>query len=394
MFSIIGIKLVEGLLMLITDRVQIQSKREYTDEGFLVTKARIARTGIQDYYAFELGLTDREPTEIIKMYRPESEVFNADSMRSFANKTVTDDHPTEMINADNAKGLSVGHSGNQVTRDGMFLETILHFTDAKIIKKIESGKVELSNGYLSDLEWTKGVTPDGDHYDVIQKNIKGNHIAVVDNGRCGASCRVSDHKPKKTGAPKMANVKIDGVDFEVSDQAAQAVNKMQVRLDAAEEKTKDQEEELLTKKKESEDQEKELKKDHKATLDTMQAKLDDSVSKNPTPEMLDQLVENRIATRDAALAIMPDLKWVGKDCEVIRKEVVDAKSDQPLDGKSADYYRARFDMLAEQYSTDSQKDLNDAFSKQHQKIDGGAKELTGREKFMNDTRNAWKGGTK
>ncbi len=379
--------------MLIQDRIKIRSQREYTDEGFLITKSRIARTGIQDYYAFELGLTDREPTAIVKIFRPEEEVFSDESLRSFANKTITDNHPEEMVTAANAKSLSVGHSGNEVTRDGMFAETLLHFTDSEIIKKIEDGKVELSNGYTSDLEWTQGVTPDGENFDAIQRNIRGNHIAVVDNGRCGASCRVSDHKPNETGEPTMAIALIDGLEYEVSDQTAQAIKKQTARLDAAEEKVKDQEEELEKKKAEDEEGEENLKKDHKVKLDTMQAKLDDADSKVPTPEMLDALVDNRIATRDAAVLIMPELEWVGKDCEAIRKEVVTAKVDN-FDGEkmSPDYIRARFDMLAEPFLNDSQKELNDSFSDQHKNKE--AKPLTGRAKHMKETRDAWKGDKK
>lgn len=376
--------------MLITDRVQIQSKREYTDEGFLITTSRIARTGIQDYCAFELGLSDRDPTDIIKIFRPEEEVFSEDSLRSFANKPVTDNHPDEMVTAANAKELSVGHSGNEVTRDGMFVETVIHFTDAEIIKKVEGGKVELSNGYTSDLEWVQGVTPDGENYDAIQRNIKGNHIAVVDNGRCGASCRVSDHKPKKTGEPTMAIALIDGLEYEVSDQTAQAIKKQNARLDAAEEKVK----ELEKKKAEDEEGEEGMKKDHKAALDKMQAKLDDAVSKVPTPEMLDALVDNRIATRDAALAIMPDLKWQGKDCETIRREVVEANvANFDSEKMSADYIRARFDMLAEPFMNDPQKALNDSFSDQHKPVKTQT-ELRGRDKFVAETRDAWKRGAK
>lgn len=377
--------------MLITDRVKIQSNRQYTDEGFLVSKARIARTGIQDYYAFELGLTDREPTDIVKIYRPEDEVFNDESMSSFKNKTITDNHPEEMVTAANAKKLSVGFSGDEVTRDGMFLETILHFTDADIITKIESGKVELSNGYFSDLEWAQGVTEDGIQYDAIQRNIRGNHIAVVDNGRCGASCRISDHKPLQQENPSMGTLVIDGVDYEVSDQVKQAVAKLQTRLADAEKKAEDAEEAMAKKKAEDEEGEEESKK----KMDSMQAKLDDANSKIPTPEMLDQLVDNRIATRDAALAINPDFDWKDKDCEQIRKEIVaDSCKDLDIESKSADYIRARFDMLAESHLNDSQKSLNDGLKKQVENKDEEKKELTGRDKFVAATRDAWKGGKK
>jgi len=47
------------------------------------------------------------------------------------------------------------------------------------------GKVELSNGYTSEIEFKAGKTNDGFEYDAIQTDIKGNHIAIVDKARCG-----------------------------------------------------------------------------------------------------------------------------------------------------------------------------------------------------------------
>lgn len=382
--------------MFIKDRVNINSQRTYTDEGFLVVPARIARTGIQEYLAFEMGLQDRDPTETVRVFRPTEEVFSQSSLEPFTNKPVTDNHPTELVDSTNAKKLSVGHSGPEVTQDGIFASTILHITDAEAIKKIEDGKVELSNGYTSDIEWTAGVTSDGDEYDAIQRNIKGNHIALVDKGRCGPACKVSDNSPTNVKKePNMATVNIDGVDFEVSDQAAQAVRKLHGRVEDAEKKAEDQEEEM----KKKEDQEEKMKKDHQASLDTLQAELDDAAAKAPTPEQLDALVENRISTRDAAIKIKPDLKWEGKDCETIRKEIIaDKCTDVDVEKVSPDYIRARFDALASTAPTQTQSSLDNAFSKQvtntSSNDDDQNKDTVkdARTKMADEYRNAWKSG--
>lgn len=383
----------DSAAILIKDRVNIPTKRVYTDEGFLVVPAKIARTGIQEYLAFEMGLKDRDPTETVRVFRPEEEVFSDTSLTSFANKIVTDDHPSELVNADNAKKLQIGFSGPEVTKDGIFATTVLHITDSEAIKKIEDGKVELSNGYTSDIEWISGVTSEGDTYDAIQRNIKGNHIALVTKGRCGPACKVSDNLPDDNDKePKMATVTIDGVDFEMSDQAAQATRKLQGRVDDAEKKAKDVEEEM----KKKEDEVEEAKSAAKKTEDTLQAKLDDAAAKAPTPEMLDTLVENRIATRDAALKICPDLKWEGKDCETIRKEVVADKCPEvQMDSVSADYIRARFDALADSAPQDNSI-LDNAFRKQVQSNDSNDDKPTtvvdARQAMVERNRNAWKGG--
>ena len=236
--------------MFLTDRLNITTEREYTDEGFLKVPARISRTGIQEYLAVEMGLTDKDPKDIVRVYRPEDEVFTDESLTSFANKPVTNNHPPELVNSRNSRQYSVGMSGPEVTRDGMFAKTVLHVTDEDAIKNIESGKVELSNGYTADIEWTPGVTPDGEQYDAIQRNIKGNHIAIVERGRAGPACRVADNLPTLGDEVTMAKITIDGVDFEVSDQAAQAVGKLQERLKDSEMETQETDEDL--KKKEDE----------------------------------------------------------------------------------------------------------------------------------------------
>ena len=65
----------------IQDKISTENFK-VTDEGFLVFEdAKIARTGIQEYYAFELGLTDRDPLDVIKVFRPAEEVFSDASMK-------------------------------------------------------------------------------------------------------------------------------------------------------------------------------------------------------------------------------------------------------------------------------------------------------------------------
>lgn len=378
--------------MFLTDRLNITTEREYTDEGFLKVPARISRTGIQDYLAIEMGLTDRDPTDIVKIYRPEEEVFNDESLKSFGNKPVTNNHPPELVNPSNSKQFSVGMSGPEVVRDGMFAKTILHVTDGEAIKNIESGKVELSNGYTADIEWISGVTPNGDQYDAIQRNIKGNHIAIVERGRAGTACRVADNLPDIGDNVNMAKITIDGVDFEVSDQAAQAVGKLQKRVTDAEEETQKKADEVKTKEDELEEEAAKAKK----TEDSLKAQLDDATSKIPTTETFDKLVAERTDVIDSVRKVFPEIVWEGKDSDTLRKEAVAAKCPNvQLDSVSSDYINARFDMLVESVENNSQQHLDDAFTKQVESKDKGITDtrpadVIAREKMMVDSQNAWK----
>lgn len=148
--------------------------------GSLRADAHLTRTGVFRY-------RNADGTERLEL-RPESEVFNADSMESFELLTMTNDHPAEgEVTAENAKRLQVGATGNDIRRDGIHLASTIVVTDATAVKLVEQGKRQLSCGYTCDLDETPGTTPQGERYDAIQRNIRGNHVAIVDEGRAGSA---------------------------------------------------------------------------------------------------------------------------------------------------------------------------------------------------------------
>ncbi len=171
---------------------------QVTAEGYIDARARISRAGIYEYRAFELFdlFKDREPDSIVRVYRPADEVFKAESMASFAQKPVTDNHPWEPVHAGNFKEHAVGWSGEVFTRDGNFVAGKLRITDAAAVNRVQRGEGELSAGYEADITRESGVY-EGEAYDAVMRNIVGNHIALVDVGRCGPVCRVGDRAPTK-----------------------------------------------------------------------------------------------------------------------------------------------------------------------------------------------------
>jgi hypothetical protein len=380
--------------MFLKDRLDINSERKYTDEGFLVVPARISRIGVQEYLAGEMGVEDRQPDDIIRVYRPEEEVFSDLSLSSFSNKPMTNGHPPVLVDSTNAKEYSVGHAGPAVTRDGSFSKTDLFIIDAKAIEDLESGKVELSNGYTADIDWTPGVSQDGEQYDAVQRNIKGNHIAIVERGRAGRDCRVADQLPNLGDIPKMAKITIDEVDYEVSDQAAQAVGKLHTRLSDAEMSA----EEIEKEKKAKEDEMEEAKKAAEKTEDSLKAKLDDATSKVPTADALDKLVAARTELVDKVRQILPEIEWKGKDNDSLMKEAVAAKCENvQTDSVSADYIQARFDILAE--SVQGTNDLDNAFRQEVTTEDSKVEDnrpvhIIARDKMLERNRNLWKGSAK
>jgi len=166
---------------------------ELNDNGYLNITARIARTGLHTYAGDEIPGGHFKDHKIVHVLRPASEVFAKDALASFANLPITLGHPPAGVSSDNYKQMAVGVSTGTPVRDGEFMKVELSIRDADTVTKIvEAGGMQISNGYTVDLDTTSGTTSGGDSYDAIQRNIRGNHIALVDTARCGPECRIGD----------------------------------------------------------------------------------------------------------------------------------------------------------------------------------------------------------
>lgn len=158
------------------------SEHKYkTPEGYLIcTDAILARTGKQRYVKSEL-FSDGDDTEV-QVDRPYDEVMNEKTIASFENKPVTFDHPNEDVNIDNYSEYAVGyvrdvHQGKAGNEDVLLGNLVI--TDKDAINAIEEGSHnELSCGY--DCE----VKDDGNG-NYAQHNIRGNHVALCEQGRAG-----------------------------------------------------------------------------------------------------------------------------------------------------------------------------------------------------------------
>ncbi len=229
------------------------SSRVYTDNGFLRVKGKAARTGVYQYLASELGLTDRPANSIVNVLRSADEVFNADSLATYANVDATNDHPIVLVDASTFKSTSVGHVIG-ATRDGDFVEVEMIIKDAKAIKDVELGKSQLSPGYTAVYVAEVGTyDATGESYEFKQTDIKINHIALVKRARGGPQVRIDDNE----GVTPMFKIMLDsGAAIEVADEAsaklvtdalkaaAQRVTDAEAKMEEAKAKADMKEEEL------------------------------------------------------------------------------------------------------------------------------------------------------
>lgn len=103
----------------------------------------------------------------------------------------------------------VGALGTDAAFDEPFLRNSLSVWTAGAIAGIKSKQLrELSCAYSYEADMTPGVY-EGIAYDGIMRNIRGNHVALVEVGRAGPECVVGDskllEKPKMSGKKMTAN---------------------------------------------------------------------------------------------------------------------------------------------------------------------------------------------
>lgn len=310
-----------------------QSKRIYTDEGFLRVPGRVARTGTQEYLARELGLTDRAPNDIIKVYRPEGSVFDADSLASYDGADVTIEHPSGLVNAETYRHVSVGTVRGAGTRDGDFVTAELIIKDAAGVKAVESGKVQLSAGYTAIYD----EAPEGEPYDFIQREIRINHVALVDTARAGAQARLFDHKPGVHNMPVMITLDsgrtVDAADPSNATLVADTIDKLRSALDSNNELLQTTVDEMNKEKARADEAEEMLEKEKEKTTDSAIYERIKAVS----------------GVMDSARKLAGD-KFTCDSCDpvtIMRAALTVAKDGIDWNDKADMYVQARFDAAVE-----------------------------------------------
>lgn len=173
------------------DRVAVGELKE-TREGYLVATARVARTGVQLYYASELGDVARDagfkPGDVVRVYRHADEVFAKDSLASITRLPVTVDHPAEEVTAANWQQLAVGEVGDAYATEPEWIVVNPMIKDAGAAKAARTTHQEISMGYSA------AIVPARDSLeaDFEQRGIRYNHLALVPKGRAGEKARIGD----------------------------------------------------------------------------------------------------------------------------------------------------------------------------------------------------------
>lgn len=169
----------------------IGKTRRTTPEGFLLCEGvAIGRVGEMLYTADEIGL-DGGPGGYVFVTRTAEEAFRPETLASFEGKPVTIYHPPEFVTPDNYERYAVGTVQNVRRGVGDSADLILAdllITKANAIKYVNDRLPQTSSGY--DAEYEQVAPGRG-----IQRNIIGNHVALLDRGRAGPRCSTKDGDP-------------------------------------------------------------------------------------------------------------------------------------------------------------------------------------------------------
>lgn len=301
------------------------TKSETTDEGYLKVWCKAARVGTQLY--------TRGDGAQVREYRPEEEVAKPESLASFGMKAVTMGHPPVLLDSGNTKVHQIGHAGSQIRFTDGFVEVALLVTDKDAIERIKRGDAqEVSAGYRVDFDPTPGVTPQGESYEGVQRNIRVNHIAIVPKGRAGRdvrlildSCDRNDavawsETPSNSPVFTMARITLDGLDLELPAETAGAVQSFVKEAERAKV-------DLQSKLDSQEEQIEAVVTENEETLGRLDAALErieelekqiaDSAAeaeKRDDAAQINEAVNARLATLDKFAPILPDeYKFDGED---------------------------------------------------------------------------------
>jgi len=336
---------------------RIMSKKVDGNGFWFIKHNPISKEGVFPYLGHTIS-DECEPNKIYKVYRPASTLN--DSVETWDNppKPFIDDH--EML----GEGFTAiddrpvqGVINNPVFENGVLYADITVYSE-ELKQNIENGKKELSLGYFCKYKKERGVFK-GEVYDYVQYDMVGNHIALVDAGRCGSDVKVFDHKctmdsldlggfesPLKTmdesgiiesKETKGSNmfIALDDVRGVLAGVFDAADPKMKSILDELEEKAKTEDEDEKEEEKKSEDSDE--KEDEKKTEDKC-GKDEDEEKKESEDEDDDEKKETADSIKEL-MSVVKDMaddikKLVAKDEEKDDEEKKESEDGDDSDDES------------------------------------------------------------
>jgi uncharacterized protein len=166
-----------------------QTARSFDADGRMRVKDCVLSTAeINPYYGNEIVNHEKlglDPEGVYELYRDPKELGHADTIASFQGVPLMIKHIAQT--AEEPRKEYQAGSVHSVYFDGKRLRGDLLVSDGKAIELIEADKLsDLSCSYRYEPVKYKGEV-DGKHYDIRMTEIRGNHVALVDDGRASGA---------------------------------------------------------------------------------------------------------------------------------------------------------------------------------------------------------------
>lgn len=332
-----------------------------TPEGYLRGTAVVTNIGVFEYMRAD-GSIQRE------LRTPET-VFDPAFLESLKGKPITFKHPDQNITVKNFKDFAVGMTDSAVVTDPYHVAVGMTITDPAAIAAIKKGTRGISVGYSCDL-----VKADNDGrylgmpYDYEQKNLKANHVALVEKARAGDAAMIRMDSPDASILVpteevnvdnKLRTINLDGVDYQAEDKVIDAFKASATRADELQSKI-----DALTSDKSALEAERDKQKER---ADTLTVELEALKKNHLDADKLPELIKNRVALEKVAEKIGIEKADEMSDMDIM-VAVIKAKAPKANPEKLTDavYVKARFDGIVE-----------DMGNEEAQKADGAVRAVSG-----------------
>jgi hypothetical protein len=173
------------------DRASVRSVD--ADGRMHVAQTNISKSNVSEYLGKEIPDWEKyslNPEQLYKLYRDPKEL--AAAVSTFNGLPVLSRHMP--VTADSfPKDLIVGSLGHDAVYEHPYLKNSMSIWPSEAIKGIEDGtQREISSAYRYRYDPTPGVTPEGEHFSGVMRDIIGNHAAIIPTGRVGPDVCVGD----------------------------------------------------------------------------------------------------------------------------------------------------------------------------------------------------------
>lgn len=273
-------------ISLSNSRDEGESHRVEDANGWIEIKDNpLSKVGVFEYSGAQIDKS-LEPNKIYKVYRPEEELSRKETIESFKLIPWIDDH---VLLGSKIGGIAPEKKGI----DGIVGQDVYYDFDDKKLKgnvkvfsermgsKIDHGKKELSIAYQCKYDYSPGEY-NGEAYDFVQRNITGNHLASVDQGRSGPDICVLDslkYTYDSLELYEMTDETIEPTSDAKDESKEDAMNSLVKRIEKLEEfMKKDQKEDLIEMIEEKMTEDKDMKSenayDNSEIVKAMDSKID------------------------------------------------------------------------------------------------------------------------